>query len=74
MSLEEVFAAFEQKYGVHRTEFYHRLRALSYFDDAERQPMPDMTVECDWGEVRSFFESEAGRLLAKGLARVTNPG
>jgi len=67
MSLEEVFAFFEQKYGVRRTEFYHRLRALSYFEDAEQQPMPDMAIECDWAEVRSFFTSEAARLLAKGM-------
>jgi hypothetical protein len=68
VTLEEVFAFFEQKYGVRRTEFYARLRALSYFEDAERQPMPDMTIACDWAEVKSFFSREAERLLAKGMA------
>jgi len=26
------------------------LRALTYFDDAEREPMPDMLVPFDWEE------------------------
>jgi hypothetical protein len=55
------------QYGVGRNEAYHRVRALSFFDDAEREPMPDMLTALDWGEVRSFFEREAARLLARGI-------
>jgi hypothetical protein len=58
----------EPKYGSPRTELYHRLRALSYFDDAEQQPMPDVVLPCDWEELRAFFTAEAVRLLAKGVA------
>ncbi len=69
LSLEAVFTAFERKYGTSRTDRYHRLRALGYFDDAERQPMPDMLVPHDWDETRRFFTGEAKRLLAAGVAR-----
>jgi hypothetical protein len=35
LALEAVFDLFEKKYGTRRTERYHRLRALTYFADAE---------------------------------------
>jgi hypothetical protein len=34
----------------------HLLRSLTYFDDAEKTPMPRMLWACDWREVRKFFE------------------
>ena len=67
LSLEEVLALFERKYGTKRTDRYHRLRALAYLADAESQPMPDMLVPFDWGETRTFFTNEAKRLLAMGI-------
>jgi predicted nucleotidyltransferase component of viral defense system len=67
LSMEEIFDFFERKYGVRRTERYHRLRALSYFADAEAQPMPDMLVPFDWERAKAFFASEAARLLSQGL-------
>jgi hypothetical protein len=69
MTLEAVFDLFERRYGTARTERYHRLRALAFFEDAERQPLPDMLVELDWSDVTAFFASEASRLLAEGLAK-----
>ena len=66
--LEEVLDGFDRKYGTTRADRYHRLRALAYFDDAERQPMPDMLRPFDWAECRTFFASEAARLLSEGIA------
>ncbi len=68
LRLEDVFGLAERKYGTARTDRYHRLRALAFFDDAEQQPMPDMLVPHDWPETRAFFTAEAKRLLAAGLA------
>jgi hypothetical protein len=62
-TLEAAFAAFDRKYGARRVDRYHRLRALAYFDDAEREPMPDMLVPFDWDEARRFFVAEATRIL-----------
>jgi hypothetical protein len=70
LTLEQVCALFERKYGTTRSDLYHRLRALAYFDDAERQPMPDMVVPFDWEEAKRFFRTEAQRLLAAGTAGV----
>lgn len=68
MTLDRTFEAFERKYGTDRTDRYHRLRALDYFEDAEAEPMPDMLAPIAWSEVVAFFRREAARLLAAGLA------
>jgi hypothetical protein len=62
-SLERVFDLFDRKFGAARTSRYHRIRALSYFADAEAEPTPDMLVELDWDETVSFFRAEAARLI-----------
>ena len=62
-TLEAAFGYFDRKYGTQRTDRYHRLRALAYFDDAERVPVPDMLIPFDWSEAEQFFAAEATRLL-----------
>lgn len=52
--------------GLDRT---HLLMSLSYFEDAERTPMPDMLVNWSWQEVRRFFEKEAERVLRLEMRR-----
>lgn len=66
ISLDLAFDAFERKYGTRRTDRYHRLRALAYFDDAEREPLPDLLVPFDWNEAKRLFTAEAARLLEDG--------
>jgi hypothetical protein len=67
MTLEEAFEAHDAKYGLGRSERYHRLRALSFFDDAEGLPMPKMLVPFDWEQAKDWFRREAKRLLAAGI-------
>jgi hypothetical protein len=68
LSLDAAFDLFDQKYGTGRTDRYHRLRALGYFEDAEREPMPDLLIAFDWDEAKEFFTAEATRLLASMTA------
>ena len=42
---------------------YHLLRALAYFDDADRDEMAKMLKPAEWETIRDFFSSEANRLL-----------
>lgn len=37
----------------------HVRKALTYFEDAEIEPAPDMLVDLPWARVRAFFESAA---------------
>jgi hypothetical protein len=48
---------------------YHRVRALTYFDDAEAEPMPDLLRPLAWTSVREYFIREAKHLLATELGR-----
>jgi hypothetical protein len=63
--LTQVFEWYGQKFGNLEERRYHLLRGLSYFADAENQPMPNMFVPCDWESVKKYFESEVATLTKK---------
>jgi len=68
LTMADVLNYFERKYPIERVEYYHRLRALAYFDDAERDPMPDMLEPVEWNDVREFFTGESTRLLRLAIS------
>lgn len=45
----------------------HVLKALTYFDDAERDPQPDMLAPIRWDDVRGRFLR-----ISPALARLTH--
>ncbi len=63
-SLERMAADFRTKFGKEASDLYHVVRALTYFDDAEADPIfPRGMTEALWKEVRTYFAREAPRLL-----------
>ncbi len=42
---------------------FHLLKSLTYFEDAELEPMPKMLKKVEWTEVKRFFEAVAVRYL-----------
>lgn len=60
--LSEIFGWFAQKYASVSYSRTHLFKALTYFADAEREPMPDMLVPLDWEVVKRYFLSEVPRL------------
>ena len=42
---------------------YHRMKSLTWFEDADKEPMPEMLVDIDWDEVKEFFENQVIKLL-----------
>ncbi len=52
-----------RKYGEGRLSDYQVLLSLTYFDDAEAEPMPEMLEPFDWEECKAFFEREARALV-----------
>jgi hypothetical protein len=48
-----------KKFGAGRTNLYHVLKSLVYFEDAEQEPMPRMLEPFDWAECKAFFVREA---------------
>ena len=61
--LVHVFTWFQRKFVGTPYSRIHLLKALTYFEDADREPMPDMLVPLDWHTVTAFFTVEVPRLL-----------
>ncbi len=65
--LETYFELMPRKYGSSRVNTYHVLKSLTYFDDAESEPMPQMLVPFDWEECKAFFIREARAIVLPGV-------
>ncbi len=64
-TLAAVGEAYTRRFGVREADLYHVLRALTYFDDAEKDPvLPRGMSEKKWGELKEFFRNEAPKLVA----------
>ena len=63
-SLQQMAADFRAKFGKEASDLYHVVRALTYFADAEADPiLPRGMTPALWTEVRLYFAREAPRLL-----------
>ena len=62
-SLEDYFDLLPRKYDAGRLNTYHILKSLTYFDDAETEPMPRMLIPFDWEECKAFFVREARAIV-----------
>jgi len=56
---------FRKKFALANYSIMHLLKSLTYFDDAEKDPPPDMLVPISWEEVKQFFVRETPRLLSE---------
>ena len=61
--LNQLLAWFKTKFAQTNYSMVHVLKSLTYFDEAEHDPMPDMLVPLSWEDVKQFFTSEAAQLL-----------
>jgi len=62
-ALEAYFDMLPRKYGTSRINTYHILKSLTYFEDAESEPMPQMLVPFDWEECKAFFIRQARAIV-----------
>lgn len=70
VSLDALFQVAAVKYARVRSFPVSAVRALSYFDDAESVPMPQMLEKTSWSKMRKFLETkavEAGRKRLEDL-------
>jgi Nucleotidyl transferase AbiEii toxin, Type IV TA system len=61
--LKEILRLFDWKYTQTHYSRVHILKSLTFFADAEKDPMPQMLVTLDWDKVKQFFLLETPRLL-----------
>ncbi len=61
--LADLLDLFQQKYKKVQYNIVHVLKSLTFFDDADKEPPPDLLIDISWDEVKRFFASEAPTLL-----------
>jgi hypothetical protein len=61
--LGEILRMFAMKFAKTNMSAVHALKSLTFFADAEKDPMPHMLVPLQWQEVKQYFIREAPGLL-----------
>jgi predicted nucleotidyltransferase component of viral defense system len=52
----------KKKYRTSPTDVYHLLRSVTYYVDAEDDPIPPLRKQIAWGDVKRFFVEEVRKL------------
>lgn len=61
--LQTLLDLFDQKYSAATFSRTHLLKSISYFADAEADPMPRMRTSLSWEEIKRTLEREAHALV-----------
>lgn len=61
--LEKLLLAFTKKYRATGYNLSHILKSLTYFADAEKDPMPKMLVKANWNTIKDYFLSETPKVF-----------
>jgi hypothetical protein len=62
--LEATFRRMVRQYP-QKHNMIHILKSLDYFDNAEKDPMPQLYFTTDWAKVKAYFRNEAPRITRK---------
>jgi len=65
-SLESIFSRLPEQYP-QQHNFNHILKSLTYFDDAEGDPTPNVNFMVTWPQIKSYFRREVPILTRKLL-------
>jgi hypothetical protein len=63
LDLKTMFGNFERKYGPEAFNRHHVLKSLVYFEDADKEPDPEMLADFSWAFVKRFFVESVGALI-----------
>jgi hypothetical protein len=64
LALPQMARDYLQKFGRQESDLYHVLRALTYFADAESDPLLPRGMAPElWQQIKTYFEREAPKLL-----------
>jgi hypothetical protein len=64
LDLVTFFRYFERKYGPDGFNRHHVLKSLVYFEDADKEPDPEMLAEFSWAATKHFFVESVGAFSA----------
>ena len=63
--LEHLLELFQKKFAAAHYSMTHIFKSLLYFEDAEKDPMPNLLTDISWSNVRAFFEAQVAPLSSK---------
>lgn len=66
-SLKKILKFYDQKYAKLSNNFFHIMKSLDYFEDAELQKLPNMLIPVSWDEVKKFFQDQTIKLAKSKL-------
>jgi len=62
ISITDAMFLYREKYKNFNPSIIHALKSLTYFSDAENDPLPEMKTPIQWQEVKNFFERELSKM------------
>ncbi|MEK9179958.1 MAG: nucleotidyl transferase AbiEii/AbiGii toxin family protein [Patescibacteria group bacterium] len=65
--LDKLLLDFERKFGKYDYNLHHIIASLTYFKDAEEEPIPHLYIDLEWKNVKRFFLHEKPLLAKKFL-------
>ncbi|MEW6610136.1 MAG: nucleotidyl transferase AbiEii/AbiGii toxin family protein [Patescibacteria group bacterium] len=65
--LDEVILRSMNQYVKQKYNMPHLVKSLTYFIDAEKDPMPKLFFDADWQTIKNYFLREVPRLTRKLL-------
>lgn len=57
-SLKDIFNILEVKYNKDKLNYFHILKSIVYFEDAEDEVLPKTYIEYNWEDIKSFFKKQ----------------
>ncbi len=64
-TLNDFLRKLKDQYPLVAHNYHHILKSLVYFEDAERDPEPEIYFTATWKEVKNFFNSEIPKIMKK---------
>ena len=66
-SWKELFDLFDRKFTISGYNLLHIIKSLTYFDDAEEEPMPVMLKPVQWEMIKQHFIEEETKIIKDRL-------
>lgn len=57
-SLKDIFSFLEVKYSKDKINYFHVLKSIIYFEDAEDEVLPKTYIDYNWEEIKNFYKKQ----------------
>ena len=57
-SLKTFFSLLEVKYSKEKLNYFHILKSIVYFEDADDEILPKTYIDYNWEDIKSFYKTQ----------------